>query len=332
LVGAAPANASAPAKSKSKSIALRAKIVAKIAIPPGTGGMAIGEGAVWSLNWSTWSLMRIDPHRNVVTARISVKPTNPCPPSPDTCGQVAAGNGAMWVSMRPDNVVARVDPTTSKVTATIPVGESPDGIASSPGAVWVANHGTSSGPSVSRIDPATNQVVATISVGPAAACCSDHMAVTAAAGSVWVTVPNNGAVVRIDQATNAVIAAIRMSGALDDRPCAGIAVSQDSAWVAGGHCDNVITRIDLLTNKAAGKVSGSASPIGVGLAFGSLWVADLDARAVERVDPRTRRIIGSLPVGKSGVPVWLTIGFGSIWVRNEASDNTGRVLRIAPAR
>ena len=66
--------------------------------------------------------------------------------------------------MRPDNVVARVDPKTSKVTAMIPVGKEPDGIATSPGAVWVANHGTSGdGPSVSRIDPATNQVVATIS-------------------------------------------------------------------------------------------------------------------------------------------------------------------------
>ena len=112
-----------------------------IAIPEGTGGLTIGEGAVWALSWSKWTLMRIDPHKNVITARIKVKPTNPCPPAPDTCGQVAAGNGAVWVSMRTDNVVARVDPKTSKVTAMIPVGKEPDGIATSPGAVWVANHG-----------------------------------------------------------------------------------------------------------------------------------------------------------------------------------------------
>jgi hypothetical protein len=31
--------------------------------------------------------MRIDPHKNVITARIKVKPANSCPPSPDTCGQ-----------------------------------------------------------------------------------------------------------------------------------------------------------------------------------------------------------------------------------------------------
>lgn len=327
LVGAVSASASATAKSK--SIAPRAKVVAKFPIPGGTGGLATGEGAVWSLNWSDWTLMRIDPHRNAVTARIMVKPTNPCPPSPDTCGQVAAGNGAAWVSLRTDNAVARIDPQSNKVTAMIPVGKEPDGIATSPGAVWVANRGSaaSGGPSISRIDPATNQVVATISIGPAIACCSPHMAVTAAAGSVWVTVPNSYSLVRIDQATNAVTATIRM----DDQPCAGVAVSQDAVWVASGHCAKVVTRIDPLTNMPAGKVNGSASPINVGLAFGSLWVTDIDSATVERVDPRTRRIIGSLPVGKSGVPVWLAIGFGSIWVRNEG-NTTGRVLRIAPRR
>ena len=70
-----------------------AKVIASIAIPEGTGGLTIGEGAVWALSWSNWTLMRIDPHRNVITARVKVKPTNPCPSAPDTCGQVA---GRRW--------------------------------------------------------------------------------------------------------------------------------------------------------------------------------------------------------------------------------------------
>jgi streptogramin lyase len=302
-------------------------VVAKIAIPEGTGGLTIGEGAVWALSWSKWMLMRIDPHKNVITTRVKVKPVNSCPLAPDTCGQVAVGSGAVWISMRPDNVVARVDPKTSKIAAMIPVGESPDGIATSPGAVWVANHGTrSGGPSVSRIDPATNQVVTTISVGPATACCSDHMAVTAGAGSVWVTVPNGNALVRIDEVTNAVSATIT-STKRADQPCGGVAVSEAAVWVAGAHCGSVIRQIDPRTNRPTGRgVNGSASPINVGLAFGSLWVSDLDARAVLRIDPRTRKIVGSLPV--SGIPVLLTVGLGAIWVR----DDTGNVLRIAPRR
>jgi virginiamycin B lyase len=325
VVGAASVSASASAASK--AIGPHAKVVAKIAIPEGTGGLTVGEGAVWALSWSKWTLMRIDPHKNVITARVKVKPTNSCPPSPDTCGQVAAGNGAVWVSMRTDNVVARVDPKTSKVTAMIAVGKEPDGIATSPGAVWVANHGdATSGPSVSRIDPATNQVVATISVGPTTACCSDHMGVIPGAGSVWVTVPNGNALVRIDAATNAVTATIT-STKHEDEPCGGVAVSEAAVWVAGAHCGSVIRQIDPRTNRPTGRrVNGSVSPINIGLAFGSLWVSDLDARSILRIDPRTRQIIGILPV--SGIPVLLTVGLGAVWVR----DDTGHVLRIAPRR
>jgi len=61
------------------------------------------------------------------------------------------------------------------------------------------------------------------------------------------------------------------------------------------------------------------------LGFGSLWVDDLDAKAIDRVDPRTGRLVARLHVG--GYPVRLAIGFGSIWVR----DDLGRVLRINPA-
>ena len=307
LVGASAAGAAKP----SKVVPARAKVVAKIAIPAGTGGIAVGEGAVWALSWSSWTLMRIDPHGNAIRGRTQVKPTRACPPAPDTCGQVAAGNGAVWVSMRTDNTVARVDPRTGSVTAKIPVGAEPDGIAAAPGAIWVVNHGfpsASGAPSVSRIDAATNQVVATIPVGPYDACCSDHMAVAVSAGAVWVTVPNLGAVVRIDPATNAVVATIRMAGT--DKPCGHIAVAKDVVWTTSAHCPGGIMRIDPATNKPAGKLTGSTSPINAGVAFGSLWVTDLDAKAVERFDLRTRRMVGRLPV--EGIPVLLVTGFGAV--------------------
>jgi hypothetical protein len=67
-------------------------------------------------------------------------------------------------------------------------------------------------------------------------------------------------------------------------------------------------------------------PIGVALGFGSLWVADLDAKTVDRVNPRTGRIVARLRVGDH--PVHLGAGFGSVWVR----DDSGRVLRIRPRR
>ena len=200
----------APATAAKKVLPHRAKIIATIAIPAGTGGLAVGEAAVWHLNWSNWTLMRIDPHTNAIETRLRIKPANPCPPNPATCGGVAAGNGAVWVSMRTDNTVARIDPKTNTVTAMIPVGTEPDGIATMPGAVWIAEPRARP---ASRIDPATNRVVATIPVGPNTACCSDHMVLTAGARSVWVTVKELASVVRIDQATNTVTATIPLSTA-----------------------------------------------------------------------------------------------------------------------
>ena len=130
---------------------------------------------------------------------------------------------------------------------------------------------------------------------------------------------------RIDASTNAVTATIT-STKQEDQPCGGVAVSEAAVWVAGAHCGSVIRQIDPRSNRPTGRINGSVSPINVGLAFGSLWVSDLDARSILRIDPRTRQIIGILPV--SGIPVLLTVGLGAVWVR----DDTGHVLRIAPRR
>ncbi len=145
---------------------------------------------------------------------------------------------------------------------------------------------------------------------------------------MWVTVPNLASIVRIDQATNAVTATIPLSAEPEHAPCGQVAVSRDAVWASGAHCAGVVSRIDPRTNKPSGKVNGFSAPIGVGLAFGSVWVADLDEKAVDRVDPRTRRIVGRLQVGQFRLPVLLSVGFGSMWVR----DDSGNVLRIAPRR
>jgi streptogramin lyase len=69
---------------------------------------------------------------------------------------------------------------------------------------------------------------------------------------------------------------------------------------------------------------GEPHPGGRALAYGSSWVAVLDSGNVDRIDPRTGRLVARLPVG--GKPVRLAAGLGSIWV----SDDEGRVLEIKP--
>lgn len=287
------------------------KVVATIEIPQGEGGFAVGEGAVWAMSDDASTLMRIDPTTNSIVARIAVEPG----------GEVAAGGGAVWVSHRASNTVSRIDPKTDEVTATIPVGPKPDVVATSPGAVWVAN---AAGQSVSRIDPTTNKVVATIRIAPRGWLLSPHMGVGWGGGAVWAGVtalgPHPSSVVRIDPLTNAITARIRVSGG----QCSFLVADRRAVWAAGARCSGFITRLDPRTNRQVAKVEGETSPIGLALAFGSLWVADRGAKTIDRVNVRTSRIVARLPVG--GNPGHLAAGFGSIWVKADA----GHVLRIAP--
>ena len=293
------------------------KVIARIRIPGNSGILAVGSGAVWVTSDTVATLLRIDPTRDVVVARTKIPTHNPCPLLPGGCGGAAMDRNALWISRTPDSSVLRIDPRDNSVAARIAVGPQPEGVATTPGAVWVVNRG---GPTVSRIDPVTNRVVATIRIGPARACCSDHIAIAAGGGAVWASVPNLLSIARIDPATNAV-KRIR----LPEQPCAFLAADARAVWAAGGHCTRSIMRVNARTNRVNGGVKGVlVTPIGLALGFGSLWVADLDSKAIVRVNPRTARIVGRLRVGGSPVP--LAIGFGSVWAR----DDTGRVLRIQP--
>jgi YVTN family beta-propeller protein len=283
------------------------RVVARILVPPGGGAFTVGEGAVWAMSDATSTMLRIDPKLNVVVARIKVAPG-------DTA---AAGDGAIWFSHPVDDTVSRIDPRTNRVVATIHVGVSPAGVAVSPGAVWVANAGD---PSVSRIDPATNAVVATIRVGPDRACCSEHMSLIAVPGAVWAAVPNANELVRIDPATNAIAARVDVP-----YPPCGFVAAGAAVWSAGGGCGDVVARIDPRTKTVTARVV-EPHPVGLGLGFGSVWVAVLGAGFVDRIDPTTGRLTARLRVG--GTPVRLSVGFGSVWV----NDDDGSVLRIEPQR
>jgi YVTN family beta-propeller protein len=298
------------------------KVVAIIHIPHGYGGFAVGEGSVWAVSDDASTLARIDPKDNSITARIAVKPVNPCPAY--VCGEPAAGAGAVWLPRASDNAVLRIDLVTNAVVAKIPVGAGPMAAVVSRGAVWVANgggrrNGHAEGPSVSRIDPASNVVVATVKLA-SARLASDRAHITAAPNAVWVTVPGRGAVIRIDPRTNAVTAAVRLSM----RPCAQLAADARSVWASTSQCGSAVARVDVRTKRQTQTVKGETTPIGLVLGFGSLWVADIDAKVIDRIDPKTGRIVARLPVG--GIPIRLGVGFGSVWLR----DDTGRVLRIRP--
>lgn len=299
--------ASAPVLPRGGKVVARIRLGRGAPAPLGGGSLTIGEGAVWAMSDVESTLMRIDPARNAVVARIKVPPPE----------AIAAGDGAVWLSYPSTDTVSRIDPATNKVTASIRVGPQPAGIAVSPGAVWVADAG---GPSVSRIDPATNRVVATIRVGPKVACCAEHMSLIAVPGALWVAVPNENEIVRVDPTTNRIVESID----LPYSPCAFLAADASALWSAGGGCADVVARIDPASKKLTATVF-EPHPVGLALASGSVWAAVIDSADVDQIDPHTGRLRARLHVG--GTPVRLAVGFGSIWV----DDDNGRVLRIQPS-
>ena len=227
-----------------------ARLVASIPVPPQGGAFAVGEGAVWAMSDATSTLLRIDPVRNAVVARIHV-----------SLGEAAAaGEGAVWLSHPDVNTVSRIDPKTNKVTATIHIPWQPSGVAVSPGAVWIADAG---GPSVTRIDPATNRVVATIRVGPNRECCGHHMGVAAGSDAVWVANTAANKIVRVDPRTDKVVASIKLGHFI---PCGFIAADESAVWSAGAICSDGVVRIDPRAKKLTAELA-EPHPVGVALAY-----------------------------------------------------------------
>jgi hypothetical protein len=138
-------------------------------------GVAVGAGAVWAISARRATVLRIDPVTDAVTDRVAlVSRPGEGAPLPT---RIAASAGAVWVLSRNTATVTRIDPQTRGVAAVVPIGvdRSPNEIAASGQAAWVANEdGT-----LSRIDQ-TATSADSLWVGGAV------REVAVAAGRVWV--------------------------------------------------------------------------------------------------------------------------------------------------
>ncbi|MGI9603002.1 MAG: Vgb family protein [Acidimicrobiales bacterium] len=86
-----------------------------------------------------------------------------------------------------------------------------------------------------------------------------------------------------------------------------------------------VVRIDPRTNRIVASVPVEASPTGVAIGAGAVWVASRETGLVLRIDPARNEVVATIVVGES--PVWVTTAAGAVWVANNG-DNT--VSRIDP--
>jgi len=234
-------------------------------------GLAAGFGSLWVPLCGDRAIARIDLKTNAVTAAIPTGIGN-------SEGSIASGAGSVWMMIDAKGTLARFDPATNKVVAEIYVAPGSFGLVFGEDAVWVTS---TEHDSVARVDPRNNLVVETIKVGKA------PRFIAAGAGAVWTLNQGDGSVTRIDPKTNKVVATVEVGV---PGPGGEIAVGEGSVWVTA--FEFPLTRIDPATNKVAQQFFGNGGD-SVRVGLGSVWLSNLRAGNVWRIDPR--RIEATLP-------------------------------------
>jgi streptogramin lyase len=168
-----------------------------------------GAGSLWSADDRAGEIVRIDPARRRVIARIAVG---------DGPADMVFRDGRAWVVNHRDLGLVAIDTATNRprklVTLSAPNG-APERIAWAAGSLWVTGRGTD----LLRLDPDTGATQATIEIG------AGGIDVVAAGGALWV--PSRNAAVdargfptmstlrRVDQTTNAVTTPVQTKARID---------------------------------------------------------------------------------------------------------------------
>jgi streptogramin lyase len=173
-----------------------------------SGGLAIGEGAVW-VPVSGGNVDRIDGATHKVVKEIGLRTTQ-------GADAVAAGDGAVWVLSQVEGKVWRIDPRTNEVVKAISVNGNPSDIAVGEGAAWILDDVAGT---VTPIDEQTNSPGAPIRVG------QNPSGIAAGLGAVWVTDQTEGTMYKINPTTR------RTSRIRIGKPLSGVAVDKQTRTV-----------------------------------------------------------------------------------------------------
>ena len=258
----------------------------------------------------------------------------------------------------PPNSVVEIDPHTNRVVAATHVGRSPDSIAITDDAVWVANVEDRT---VARVSLRTKQVRVVGGVPVA------HQIASGLNNDVWLSSfeePLVTLIARGGRIGGGEIAAgprrVQLPGSAE-----GLALGGGYLWVTSPHDSggrDTIFRIDLRSKRLVSSIPvgslplfvtfgyGSAwvsnyrgnsvsvirpgsrlaetipvpgGPLGIAAGAGAVWVVTYWNRQLVRIDPETRRVLRRIAVGEG--PLSVTTGAGAIWVTNRDSKTVTRV-------
>ena len=265
--------------------------------------VAVGQGAVWTLNADDQTVTRID----LRTHRVRTFGTGGVPTD------IAVGDGSLWVGngarTRAQFVgpvatsVSRLDPDSAAVlaTATLPPpqqrvsNQSQYHIAVGRKGVWVINPDFS----VSRIDPATGRIAARI---------RDVSAIALATGreGTWA-LEESGSIARLSPDGDRVTQRARVPAS----SLSSIAVGRGAVWATDPYA-GTLWRIDPRPRPVERTIPLAVGANDVAYGGGSVWVSNGVSGNVSRIDPVTNEVTQTIALGNT--PGRLAVGGGKVWV------------------
>jgi virginiamycin B lyase len=291
--------------------AAKLPIIKKIPIGGDADWLSIGFGSVWVTVAKNNEVVRVDPARNVVQARIAV--------DKEPCYGIGIGVDKVWVLNCQSKTLTRINPKTNTVDLRVPVKIDDGGegsIAVDDRYVWFVSDDNGNASTLVQMDAKTGRPLQRIAVG------KDSAVVKLGFGSVWVVSSGEGNIYRVDPARGKVTAMITVAeGPRFSTIAAG------SLWVLT-QSDGNLTRIDPATNKVAAVIPVRVPGKGGEICFGGgfIWVT-MDGTPVTRVDPVKNKVVdqyGNYPKADG-----IRYGFGSVWVSDHGK---GELWRIDPAK
>ena len=216
------------------------------------------------------------------------------------------------------NSLAAINVRSGRVVGVVPVGTRPGAVAFGSGSLWVANLDDQT---ISRVNPRTLRTLRAIPIrGP-----PTGIATTAA--GVWVVesdtrptahLKSSVFVDRIDPEFNRPSRRVPIRNVIPSGPGV-IAAQGNSVWVAPS--TGLLTRLNADSGKVAWQRDPNASPAGIAIGDGAVWLTDTEADDVIRVDQTG--LLTPIPVGNG--PTGITVGAGSVWVVDSLDDAVKRI-------
>ena len=222
-----------------------------------------------------------------------------------------AGSKPSLATVNPDSV-AVLEPSDGRIVGSVPVGAEPGAMALAGGRLWIINGGDRT---LTAVDARSRRVVRNVGLTAL-----PHT-VAAGDGTLWLGNGYDGTLSRLELADGLLSPPFRPQPGSTGR--LALATGFGSVWV--GSQDDVIARLDPATQALRATIKGVDNPEALAAGAEAVWVLPSSRRAVFAIDPRSNRIVASVPLGDPGKTIAVTDD--AVWVLGER-----RLWRIDPTR